>query len=302
MKIFRVISILIFIVLIVKVPIFANDTIIHKEFFSSFSGVLQRCIFQDGKISKADNILNNDRWAHAYWPSYDKAKKNIYFFAKDSLERENSAGLYSLSLFALNQEPEKLLNNVRHPSLSTDNITLAFYQHPNQLWIQILGEIHGKRIVSDMVNYQPCVWISGTHLLYIDLSNNLVLLDSTNGEKIITGHKSIVPGALSPDCEKVLCGSSDGKKIYIYSPLSNELKLLKENKLQSIGTSFIWLPDGTGFLFTMQTWSNILKFNESRDLFLYTLSDHEETFLLKKIALFGGVFLPSFKIENEISF
>lgn len=292
MILLRVLSILFFIGLIVKMPVFANDTIIHKQFIASFSGVLQRCTFQDNKISNAGNILNSERWTHVYWPSFDKKNGIIYFFAKNSLEKGASAGIYRLSLLALNQEPIKIINNARHPSLAPDNNTMAFYRHPNQLWLHNLTETNEKKIVSDIANYQPCVWVSNTHLLYIDLSKDLVLFDTTKGEKQKTGYKSVVPGTLSPDGKKVLCGSSDGKKIYIYSQPSNELKLIKENKVQSVGTSFIWLPDGTGFLFTMQTWSNILKLNESRDLFLCVISENDEYFLFPKIALFGGVFIP----------
>jgi hypothetical protein len=274
-------------------PVIAKDTVKQDQFLASFSGALERFTLERGKIRTAENILNSNRWSHVYWPSYDEEKDLIYFVAKDSHDQELRTNIYRFSFLSQNKEPIRLIINARHPSLSPDNNLMAFYRHPNQLWIQRLEEINERKVASDIANYQPCVWVSNTRLLYVNISNNLILLDLAKGEKQKTGFNSIVPGALSPNGKKVLCGSSDGKKIYYYSPFSNELKLIKENKFRSIGTSFIWLPDGTGFFFTMQKWSNILSFNESRDLFVYTLSDQKETFLVEKIALFGGVFLPS---------
>ena len=293
MKLWRFLSVFFFITFLIKMPVISNDTAKKDQFVASFSGALERFTLERGKISAAKNILNSNRWSHVYWPSYDEEKDLIYFVAKDSHDQESKTNIYRISFLSLNQDPVRLVINARHPSLSPDNNIMAFYRHPNQLWIQRIGEINERKVVSDIVNYQPCVWVSNTHLLYVNLSNDMVLLDLAKSEKKKTGFNSIVPGALSPNGKKVLCGSSDGKKIYYYSPISNELKLIKENKFRSIGTSFIWLPDGTGFFFTMQTWFNILRFNESRNLFLYTLSDQKETFLVEKIALFGGAFLPS---------
>lgn len=292
MNLWHVLSIFLIIVFLFKMPVYANDTMKHEPFLASFSGVLHKCILQRDKISIAGDILNNDKWSHVYWPSYDEAKKSIYFVAKDGLDQDADANIYSISLLPLSQKPKKLIDNARHPSLSPKKNLLAFYRHPNQLWIQNLKNMNAQNFASDIANYQPCVWVSNTHLLYIDLNNELVLLDVPNGEKQKVGYSSIVPGVLSPDGKKVLCGSSDGMKIYFYFPLSNTIELIKENKLRSMGTSFIWLPDGSGFLFTMQTWSNILRLNESRGLFLYTLSEGKETLLLDKIDIFGGAFIP----------
>lgn len=292
MNFWRVLSVFLIIGFLLKMPVYANNTMKHEQFVASFSGALQKCILQRDKIRIDRDILNNAKWSHVYWPSYDEAKESIYFVAKDRLDQDASANIYSISLLALNQEPKKLIDNARYPSLSPSNNLLAFYRHPNQLWIQNLENMNAQKAVSDIVNYQPCVWVSNTHLLYIDLDNELISLDVPKGERQKTGYSAIVPGALSPDGKRVLCGSSDGMKIYFYFPLSNKIELIKESKFRSMGTSFIWLPDGSGFLFTMQTWSNILRLNESRDLFLYMLSEKEETLLLGKIALFGGAFIP----------
>jgi hypothetical protein len=291
MNFWRALSVFLILGFLFKMSVYANDTMKHESLVVSFSGVLQKCILQGDRISIAGNILNNDKWSHVYWPSYDGKKESIYFVAKSGLDQDANTNIFSISLLAPNQEPKKLIDNARYPSLSPNNNLLAFYRHPNQLWIQSLKNMNAQKAASDIASYQPCVWVSNTHLLYIDSNNELVLFDVPKGEKQKTRYSGIVPGALSPDGKKVLCGSSDGKKIYFYFPLSNKIEPIKESKFRSMGTSFIWLPDGSGFLFTMQTWSNILRLNESRDLFLYMVNEREETLLLSKAALFGGAFI-----------
>ena len=288
MRFVRIVSMVLILNIIFVMNVLANDNVEKEQIVASFSGALQICILQQGKLENTQNILNHEKWSNAYWPSYDKEKKTIYFSAKGNIKQGSPTSIYRISSLSRDQEPIKLIDNARYPSLSPDNKFLAFYRHPNQLWIYGFGDMKSQRTVGDIINYQPCVWVSNTHLLYIDLNNELVLLDVTKDEKQKTALKGIVPGVLSPDGKKVLCGSSDGLKIYFYYPSSNKLELIKKSKFRSIGTSFVWLSESDGFLFTMQTWSNILRFNESCDLFLYDISDKEETLLLDKIALFGG--------------
>lgn len=289
MNLWHVLSAFFIIGSLFEMPVYANDSMKHASLVASFSGVLQKCDLQGDRLSIAGNILDNDKWSHVYWPSFDE-KEYIYFVAKSGHEQGANANIYRISLLAVNQEPRKLIDNARYPSLSPNNNLLAFYRHPNQLWIYSLKNMSAQKAAIDFAKYQPCVWVSSTQLIYIDSNNELIMFDVPKGEKHKTGYSGIVPGALSPDGKKVLCGSSDGKKIYFYFPLSNKIEPIKENRFRSMGTSFIWLPDGSGFLFTMQPWSNFLRLNESRDLFLYMLSEREETLLLGKTALFGGAF------------
>lgn len=292
MKFSRTISIIFIVEFIFTMHVLADDTLKKEQFLGSFSGVLSKVIFQQNKISTIENVLNDEKLINAYWPSYDEENKILYFVARDKLEQRAGTNIYRISLPPIDQEPIKLIDNARHPSLSPDNKLLAFYRHPNQLWVYSIENRKFQKAVINIANYQPCVWISNTSLLYIDLDNDLLLFDVSKGEMQKTDFSNIVPGALSPDGKKVLCGSSDGMKIYFYFPFSNELEVIKESKIRSMGTTFVWLPCGDGFLFTMQTWSNLLKFDESRALYLFNLSDKEESFLLDKIALFGGTYIP----------
>jgi hypothetical protein len=131
-------------------PINMNDPNNGRYFFINWRWLLSK----EGKIRTAENILNSNRWSHVYWPSYDKEKDLIYFVAQDSHDIKSRTNIYRICLLSLDQEPIKLIVNARHPSISPDNNTMAFYRHPNQLWIQRLEGMNEKKVVSDIVNYQ----------------------------------------------------------------------------------------------------------------------------------------------------
>ncbi|BBO67243.1 hypothetical protein DSCA_11730 [Desulfosarcina alkanivorans] len=78
------------------------------------------------------------------------------------------------------------------------------------------------------------------------------------------------------------------KKIYLYTIKTNNIKLLKKNNLFSMGSSFVWRNDGKSFLYTRQTFRNLIKLNEIPSLFLYSL-DGKEKKLIDKYSFFGGV-------------
>ena len=99
----------------------------------------------------------------------------------------------------------------------------------------------------------------------------------------MTGYEKIIPGALSPDGKKVLC--STGKKIILYFIDDNKIETIKENKYISVGSIFIWRPDGKSFLYWESQWSLL----EGKSLFLFTLNDRTETDLSSGINAFGGV-------------
>jgi hypothetical protein len=264
----------------------------HEQLLASFSGALKKIVLYNNQIKFTERMLDQMVWSYVYWPAYDRETKTVYFSGHENLNVKSGINIYSINLSTPNNKLEKLIDNADFPALSPDNNQLAFYRHPNQLWIKNLDstEVKAKKIIDDMANFQPCVWFSNNQLIYINLTKKLVIFNLLSGMRQETGYDDIIPGSLSPEGDVILCGATDGKKIFLYFPLSNQVKLIKENKFRSLGTSFIWLSDGNHFLFTMQPWSRILTLDESHDLFLSTLNG-KETHLKDKIALFGGISL-----------
>ena len=241
---------------------------------------------QDGKIRGLNSLLPDDNWSNAYWPCYDKANKIIYFEAENKVFGP-SRQIFCIELDDKTKNPKKVVEG-RRPSISPNGNLLSFYRHPNELWILEINKQKKFRIVSDISDYQPAVWISERSLLYTDKNNHLMKLDVISKKTERTNFDYIIPASLSPDGNRVLCGSYDGKKIYIYTIKTNEIKLLKKTNLFSMGSSFVWRNDGKSFFYTRQTLGDIIKLNEISSLFLYSL-DGKEKKLIDKFSLFGGV-------------
>lgn len=223
---------------------------------------------------------------HFQWPNYNRATHDLYFEGHCEVPKHRGQYIYKYNP-ANNPQIEQLLE-ARYPALSPDGKWLAYYKHPGKLGILNLKNKQTKKIADDMDNNQPPVWISNNRMLYYSINNQLILLDTSTGEKRMTGYEKIIPGALSPDGKTVLCGTFDGNKIILYSINDNKIETVYENRL-SIATSFIWRPDGRSFLFHRQTWTQQIQLREGGSLFLFSLDDRTEKDLNSGIGLFGGV-------------
>jgi hypothetical protein len=243
---------------------------------------------KSNKISETSNVINGIEWSYVTWPSYDERNKIIYF------EAQNKDYGFNRIIFALNESlnsgKAKRIIEGQRPAISFDGSLLSFYRHPNQLWILNTKTIESRLLVSNFSKSQPAVWISDQHLLYSDIDYKLVKLDVFAGVTESTGHQFLIPGALSPDRKRVLCGSYDGKSISSYYISSNEVKKIKESNIYSMGSSFMWFQDSEQFLYTKQTFFSLIKLNESRSLFCF-LSNGKDIKMIDKFALFGGIYL-----------
>ena len=278
----------------------ATQDMNDKYYIFSESGYLKALFVSNNKIKRefeisGDSILNN-----AYWPCYDSNNQIIYFETKDKADNY-TASIFKTNISKSNYAPVKLFKG-RFPSLSTNAMQLAYYVHPGQLFVSELNGDNSRKIADDMPNHRPAIWVSKDTLLYMNKEKQLSLINISSGEKKNTGYSEVIPGStISSDGEKVICGSYDGKKIFLYFVKTNEIQLLKKTKMLSMGTSFVWSGDEKRFLYTRQTWSNLFRLKKAQDLFSYSL-DGNEIHLSKTMALFGGSSLSIFTgqaLENQ---
>jgi hypothetical protein len=266
--------------------LFANEkTIIHRYVLAT-GGNLENYQIADSKIQSSHKLLDSKKWSYITGPSYDTKNGCIYFEAR---KNGRSPLIYFFHFADKDRIPKQLIKG-RYPAISPDSKFLSYYVHPNQLWILNLKTKESKKAGSEMLNRQPAVWISNHSLLYATTYKNLRCFNTISGQntRMADQMNEVIPGALSPNAEQVICGSYDGTKIYLYTLENKELKIIKKSRFLSLGTNFVWSVDGKGFLFTRQTWSNSLRFNESQDLFYWSLTGNE-IHLSEKVALFGGV-------------
>lgn len=173
------------------------------------------------------------------------------------------------------------------PSIPPDGSLLIYYQHPNQLWLLEIKSQIKKQIILNASNRKPIVWISDKDFLFTDKNEKLMRMNIVSERIKNTGHQYVIPDALSPDGERVLCGSYDGQKIFIYTIKTNSITTFKKTFFFSMGSSFVWTLDGKYFLYTRQTLANLIQLNESKSLFLCSL-DGKEQKLIDWFALLGG--------------
>lgn len=268
---------------------YAGQGISNSNYILSESGTLKLMSFNEGNIVDARSLIHDKYLTNSYWPCIDIKSNQLYFeYYGDS---NHTPMIYSLDLNDVNRQAKKLYEG-RFPSLSPNGHMLSYYVHPNKLFVVTLGEESSiKQVSTEIPNGAPAVWISNNKLIYMNLNKRLIVLDVSTGENIDTGHSEVIPGStISSDGDRVICGSYDGKKIFIYHASTNELDILLNNHVLSIGAISVWSQGEKGFYYTRQTLNNILKIDESQELFFYSIAKNKEVPMQKKMALFGGVF------------
>lgn len=281
-------------VLFFLLPIFPLKPALSSEIMKSELFVISpgnEMIFyrlKDDEIRGLSNFLPDKKWINVYWPCYSKENNKLYFEAENKTFGP-SRQIFCIELNGKTKKPRKVVEG-RRPSISPNGKLLSYYRHPNELWMLEIDRQKEIRFVSDISDYQPAVWISESSLLYTDKNNRLMKLDVFSNKIENTNYDNIIPAALSPDGNWVLCGSYDGKKIFLYTIKDNKIEIIKKTMYFSMGSSFVWRNDGKSFLYTRQTFANLLKLNEIRSLFLYSLSGKEQK-LIDKFSLFGGTSL-----------
>lgn len=264
----------------------ANAQVEGEYYALAFSTGIYKYRYQKGSIYRVSDLDINLDLYDVYWPTYESDAGILIFEAKSKSENGKTS-IYSMAIHNENTKVLKIIDG-RYPSLSSDGRILAYYKHPNELWTMNLRHNTSKKVASDMLKRQPVVWLPNNKILYASLSKEAIIVDSKNDQIKPTGIYDIIPSSISPSGAHVLCGSHDGKQIFLYSVDTKDLNLLKKTKFLTMGTSFVWLPNDEGFLFTRQTWSNVLRLNEATDLFLHKFKN-DETDVMDNVVMYGGV-------------
>lgn len=262
-----------------------NNTMKNQSLILSTGNELIEGLLQDGQFKVIRQPFLAEKWQRAVWPNFNRKTGQVYFEATNT-DFGSTPHVFAFSFPAERIVPEIIIEG-RYPSVSPTGSLLAYYRHPNQLWVMDLRSKKSTKLILNYAGRNPATWLSDEEILYNDTANHLYKINTSSGAKVDTGFQKVIPGALSPDGEMVLCGSYDGKIIYLYSTKTDKLKILKKLFFLSMGSCFIWFPDSSHFFFTRQTFSNQIKLKESRSLF-YSSMEMEEQKLVDIFSLFGG--------------
>ena len=289
------------------------------KFSSSPSGVLY---FSTGEsIQKLDLktrrrqeiVPGRDRegrsMSNSIFPVYSSKENKMYFFRSYVWPRK-----YQLVTFDLENQKEEetqaLDSYIEALSLSPDEQWFAYLlgglvtdptgeraePRPKRLVVRNLksGE---ERVVAEGLNpyfTQAPIWVSNKALLYWDISEHMIRVNIFSKEKEDMNFKGLEPCAVSPDGKKVIAidrRSDFDSTIYVLDLERKKPELVKRFSHFSLQGAFIWSPNGTSFVYTRQSWSNLLPFQEVGNLYWYDLATKREIKLADTVSLVGGFWL-----------
>ncbi len=279
-------SIIFFILLINFTPrLSICDITLNGDFLLTIDGYLGRYEIIDGQLKQVEIILQDSDIYSVYWPSTTDRDGVLYFES-----RYSSSSIPTIFSYDIKSKGSKIIKIIegRFPSVSPDGRFLTYYSHPNSLYFINMMNKSTNKVSSDFLKYRPAVWASSKKIIYTNNQKEMLTFDINTKKASKTGHKSIIPVVMSPDYQNILCISYNGKKILQYNLRENDLKVFKEMKYLKFGGSFVWDQDGSGFLFSRQTWPSQLRLRETHDLFFYSVGGNE-FHLMNNKSLAGGI-------------
>lgn len=246
--------------------------------------------------------------SNSIFPSYLAEENKMLFFRSYVWPRK-----HELVSFNFETQKEEDVQELNHPinafSVSPDGQWLAYLfgnlspdltaqqlkPSPLQLVIRNLKN-KDVRVVVD--NVDPALglplWISNEELLYLHISGHIMSIDIISNIKKDIDFKGFQPCAVSADRTKILMierKSNLETSIYVLDMVRGKVDFIKKIYYFSLEGAFIWSPDGKSFIYTRQSWSNSLPFNETGNLYWYDLETKKEVKLANRISLYGGFWL-----------
>jgi len=240
----------------------------------------------NNEIRKVSNLLSLTEWS-AIRPSYDVMRDTIIF------EGRKHGDTFTW-IFEIKTWRDKNLLKVnrlfqgRMPSLSPDGKNIAYLNPDRDLVISALQNTQSPIVVVENLKlFVPVVWLDESSITFNDKDNNLVIFNLLSRTKRRLNARNLTPIALSPSKQQLLLISYDGFKLVLMELRTNITKILRSSKFLSTVASAVWLNDESGFLYSRQTWGNMLTLSEAKSLFIHKIGKEEKE-ILEKFSLFGG--------------
>ncbi|MBI3313279.1 MAG: hypothetical protein HYZ83_03510 [Candidatus Omnitrophica bacterium] len=232
------------------------------------------------------------------WP---KCHVAIYDFKSKKIESRIDVCPNSLSLSLSPNEQWLTYFRGGKPALLKDE-----EMKPSQLLIKNILNGDEKIIAKDASPFGlPAIWLADDELIYKNISDGTVLINiNTQKKQIWNLKKGISPNALSPDGKHLLCDDylAGGKNVYLLDLKDQSLKPVMHSWFFLIQSADFLSPDGKSFIYTRQSWEDLIPLHEVGNIYWRDLSTGKEQKLSDNVALFGGFWLaedPMNKPEFE---
>lgn len=256
-------------------------------FLLSNGGTLLDVVVEGSVAVKSRTVMLGSSLSRLAWPS--SGSDGFVYFQGTGVEEGTRVFRWSPAGGDADFVP--IVNGI-FPSISPNGQYLSFYQVSESEKRFLVMDMKSGKIVfrfKEVDATQPAVWIKNDRIFLNSDKRNFMSIDIQSGSMEDMKMPGLVPGTASPDSRKVLCGTYDGKGVFLVDVTTGELSPVVENLLTSIATSFIWNSKGDAFLYSQQTLKKLLQFRESKDLFLHEIDSGAELKIIPGLSLFGGI-------------
>lgn len=159
------------------------------------------------------------------------------------------------------------------------------------------------RLLRDDSGYFVPIWLNDrefvykTHELVEGFSTNFLILNiETNAVRRWPYGPEYTPAAVSHTGvprQVVIKRGKLGHSLELVNLDDFSREKLISYSVSSIGHTVVWNAEGTGFFFTRQPLSNLMKINESKGLYHFNIESRDEVLLQNPSTLFFGAAFPS---------
>jgi len=220
------------------------------------------------------------------WPSYDESTGDLVFGAHE----QGVSGIYKANSVDFFKSAELLMPG-NYPALSPDGDMIAYVNEHHIIAVKDI--FSGTDILIDepyetLSLWRRPVWLSNNELIYVTRNDDVFVFNRSENSHSKLFSKKLFPVASRSGV--VLFVDHDARSLFEYK--AGELKLVFENRFLSISPGIVLFGNGDDFLYSRQTWSQVIRLSESNTTFYFSRSGGSEKELMSKFSLFGGSLLP----------
>lgn len=240
--------------------------------------------FKDGVFQVDKILLNESKVINPVWPSYSEFIRGVVFEARE----DGRNGIYKTNTETSFQKSELIMLG-RYPALSPDGDKISFFNEHYSLAIKdvrsgasvLISEPYNRRSVW----WRP-LWINNNELVYLTENEEVFVYNlSKNSHSKLLSEK-LFPVGTRNDVVFFI----DVNARSLFESRADKLSAIFNHRFLSIGSGIIPLRDG--FLYSRQTWSNVFRLSEAKNLFYFSSDSGSENELVSNFSLFGGALIP----------
>lgn len=261
-----------------------------ERFVIANGSTLSVYVLDLGTLTKDFSLLDAREWSGVVWPTWDSATRTLIIQGRKAGSAEE-VGIFEIKLSnSRGADGIKRIASGRYPALSPDGRRIAAVgQMDHLIVISRDSETAPLKSGPEVGSLRPVVWDGNSSIVYLGTDRRLKRFDIGSETQIDLGFEDLIPVERMTN-GTIVCISYDGRRIVLVDLKRHSIAVIKSYHGVSLGPSVILDSSETSMLITRQTWSNLIRLSEERDLFRVRLDGSEEQ-MASGISMFGGFLL-----------